>query len=253
MSFDKLGLEAKLLSAVEAKGYTKPSPIQQKAIPAILEGRDVLGGAQTGTGKTAAFTLPLLQLLNRNKRTSMHPRALILTPTRELATQVNESVLQYGQNLDLASTTVFGGVNFKPQIKQLQRGVDIVVACPGRLLGLEKEDHVDLSEIEILVLDEADRMLDMGFSYDLNRIINMLPKNRQTLLFSATYSKEIRALADRRLKNPIMVEVSPENKTVDKIVQLIHPVKKTQKWEKAMDSTVGQFCLGQYIFNYDSQ
>lgn len=231
MSFDKLGLENGLLDSISEKGYEKPTPIQEKSIPVILDGRDVLGGAQTGTGKTAAFALPMIQLLNKSEREGRYPRALILTPTRELANQVEESILQYGANYDLTSTTVYGGVSYTKQIEKLTKGVDIIVACPGRLLDLAKQGHAVLENIEILVLDEADRMLDMGFSFEINRIMKMVPEKRQTLLFSATYSDEIKELAERFLENPEMVEVSPRNKTADNVDQLVYPVRKEQKYE----------------------
>ncbi|NGX33555.1 MAG: ATP-dependent RNA helicase RhlE, partial [Candidatus Anoxychlamydiales bacterium] len=207
MSFDSLGLSAELVKAVLEKGYTKPTSIQLQSIPVILKGLDIMGRAQTGTGKTAGFTLPLLHLLNKHtpsrSQRSRSPRALILTPTRELAAQVAMSVDVYGKYLSLKSATVFGGVNINPQISKLRSGVDILVATPGRLLDHANQKTVDLSKVEILVLDEADRMLDMGFIHDVKKIINLLPKKRQNLLFSATFSKDIKRLADNLLNSPI--------------------------------------------------
>ncbi len=196
MSFDSLGLQADLLRAVKTQGYGRPTPIQAQAIPEILAGHDLLAGAQTGTGKTAAFVLPVLQLLAEKGHPQRHPRALILTPTRELAAQVGERVHAYGIHLPLRSTIIFGGVGMQPQVNQLHRGVDILIATPGRLLDHVGQRTLDLSRIEILVLDEADRMLDMGFIHDVRRIIKLLPERRQNLLFSATYSDEIRRLSD---------------------------------------------------------
>jgi ATP-dependent RNA helicase RhlE len=205
MSFDSLGLEAELLRAVREQGYDEPTPVQREAIPAILAGRDLLAGAQTGTGKTAAFALPLLQRLaaagpSQGKR---RVRALILTPTRELAAQVAASVQTYGQHLSLRSTVIFGGVGINPQISALHRGVDVVVATPGRLLDHASQQTVNLSNVETLILDEADRMLDMGFLRDIRRILSLLPKQRQNLLFSATYAPEIRQLANQLLDDPV--------------------------------------------------
>jgi len=228
MSFEFLGLQAELLSAVADEGYTTPTPVQARTIPVILEGRDVLAGAQTGTGKTAAFTLPILQLLH-NREGGRAPRALVLTPTRELAAQVNESVVTYGRHLGLRSTVVFGGVGINPQIDKLRRGVDILVATPGRLLDHAGQRTVDLSKVEILVLDEADRMLDMGFIHDIRRIIKLLPVKRQNLLFSATYSDDIRRLADGLLHNPEMVEVARRNTTAENVAQVVHPVGHKRK------------------------
>ena len=229
MPFEQLGLQAELLSAVVAQGYTQPTPIQTKTIPVILDGRDVLAGAQTGTGKTAAFTLPMLQLLSREGKRERRPRALVLTPTRELAAQVGESVATYGKNLHLRSTMVFGGVGINPQIAQLRRGVDILVATPGRLLDHAGQRTVDLSQVEILVLDEADRMLDMGFIHDIKRVIKLLPHKRQNLLFSATYSEEVKSLAGRLLNDPELVEVARRNSTLETITQVVHPVARTRK------------------------
>ena len=228
MSFQSLGLDAELLDAVVSKGYDQATPIQQKAIPAILEGRDLLGGSQTGTGKTAAFTLPILQLLSKG-RAGKHPRVLILAPTRELAAQVGESVATYGRNVDIKSTIVFGGVGINPQKSKLRAGIDVLIACPGRLLDLHSQGAVNLGHIEILVLDEADRMLDMGFIHDIKRIIRLMPDRRQNLLFSATYSKEIRQLADGLLHDPVQIEVTPRNSTVEKVEQIVHPVAKARK------------------------
>ena len=229
MSFNKLGLDEGLVSIVKEKGYITPTPIQEKSIPIILSGRDVLGGAQTGTGKTAAFALPLLQLLEKSEAGKSSPRALVLTPTRELANQVEKSIVEYGANRGLVSTTIYGGVSYAPQVKILESGVDIIVACPGRLLDLAKQEKAVLDNIQILILDEADRMLDMGFSFEIKRIMAMLPQKRQTLLFSATYSNEIKELADKILDNPEMIEVSPQKKTADNIIQVVHPVRKEQK------------------------
>lgn len=235
MSFDSLGLLAELLRAVSKKGYSEPTPIQQKAIPLILEGRDIMGGAQTGTGKTAGFTLPLLHLLSKSKRSRgkgrRSLRALILTPTRELAAQVHESVETYGRYLPLKSAVVFGGVNINPQIAKLRAGVDTLVATPGRLLDLIGQGAVDLSEVETLVLDEADRMLDMGFIHDIRKIIALLPKKRQTLLFSATFSNDIRKLADGLLRAPVLVEAARRNATSECIEQRVYPVDRERKRE----------------------
>ncbi len=235
MSFDTLGLSAELLRAVSEQGYTEPTPIQRKAIPLILQGRDVMAGAQTGTGKTAGFTLPLLQRLNAkpvaNGRRPV--RALVLTPTRELAAQVADSVATYGRHLPLRSAVVFGGVKINPQIDKLRRGVDILIATPGRLLDHAGQKTVDLSQIEILVLDEADRMLDMGFIHDIRKILALLPANgtRQNLLFSATFSMDIKQLADRLLNRPELIEVARRNTTAERIEQTVHPVDKNRKRE----------------------
>ncbi len=231
MTFESLGLNVALLRAITEQGYTDPTPIQQQAIPAILAGRDILAGAQTGTGKTAGFTLPLLQLLNRHphERNHRHVRALIVTPTRELAAQVEESVKSYGLHLPLRSTVIFGGVKIGPQIQRLRQGVDIIVATPGRLLDHVQQGNIDLSKIEILVLDEADRMLDMGFIHDIRRIIKLVPKKRQTLLFSATFSNEIRRLSEGLLHSPENIDVAPRNTTAERISQLVHPVAKSSK------------------------
>jgi ATP-dependent RNA helicase RhlE len=233
MSFDTLGLLTEILRAVAEKGYTTPTPIQLKAIPEILKGHDIMGGAQTGTGKTAGFTLPLLQLLSEKvQQNGARPvRALILTPTRELAAQVTESVETYGKHLSLKSAVIFGGVNIKPQITKLRRGVDILVATPGRLLDHVSQNTVDLSMVEILVLDEADRMLDMGFINDVRKIIKLLPKKRQNLLFSATFSNEIKKLSDTILNSPVLVEVARRNLASEQVEQLIHPVDNKRKHE----------------------
>ncbi len=233
MSFDSLGLRAELLRAVSDKGYSVPSPIQQQAIPLILEGRDIMGGAQTGTGKTAGFTLPLLQrLMAAEKPQGRRPiRALILTPTRELAAQVHESVQTYGRHLPLKSTVVFGGVSINPQKMKLIKGVDVLVATPGRLLDHVGQNSVNLSQVEILVLDEADRMLDMGFIRDIRKVLALLPKKKQTLLFSATFSDEIKKLSSELLKTPALVEVAQRNTTADRISQVVHPVDKKRKRE----------------------
>jgi len=230
MSFDALGLSDALLKAVSKKGYTTPSPIQVKAIPLILERRDVLASAQTGTGKTAGFTLPILQILSQGQQLSRRPiRALVLTPTRELAAQIQENVEDYSTFIDFRSTVIFGGVNQNPQARAIRNGVDMLVATPGRLLDLQNQRLLSLSNVEILVLDEADRMLDMGFARDINKILALLPTKRQNLLFSATFSKEIKQLAGKFLHNPVMVEATPENSTVDKIDQLVYRVDKNKK------------------------
>jgi ATP-dependent RNA helicase RhlE len=232
MSFNSLGLSDALLKAISKKGYTTPSPIQQKAIPPILEGKDVLASAQTGTGKTAGFTLPILQLLSQGKNLSHRPiRALILTPTRELAAQILANIKEYSEFLDLRSTVIFGGVNQNPQVTQLRQGIDILVATPGRLIDLKNQGLVSLSKVEILVLDEADRMLDMGFLRDIERIMKVLPPKRQNLLFSATFSKDIKKLAMGILNHPVQVEATPENTTVDAISQKIYPCAKEKKTE----------------------
>ncbi len=230
MSFDTLGLSEPLVKAVLRKGYDKPSPIQQQAIPAILKGADVMAAAQTGTGKTAGFTLPLLQrLADGESAKANQARALILTPTRELAAQVAKSVEDYGQHLALRSTVVFGGVKINPQLMALRKGADILVATPGRLLDLYQQNAVKFTELEVLVLDEADRMLDMGFIHDIRRILKLLPAKRQNLLFSATFSKDIRELAKGFVNNPVEISVSPPNTTANTVKQWIHPVDKKQK------------------------
>jgi ATP-dependent RNA helicase RhlE len=237
MSFAKLGLSDAILRAVTEHGYTVPTPIQLQAIPKVLAGGDLLAGAQTGTGKTAGFTLPILHRLStdaagaaQTNSTSPRPiRALILTPTRELAAQVEESVRTYGKHTKLNSTVVFGGVGINPQIKQLKHGVDILVATPGRLLDHMGQGTVDLSKVEILILDEADRMLDMGFIRDIKKVLAVLPKKRQNLLFSATFSEEIKSLADGLLNAPAMIEVARRNSAVEIILQTIHPVDRDKK------------------------
>ncbi len=231
MSFDSLGLSAPILKAVADKGYTEPSPIQAQAIPPVLEGRDVMAAAQTGTGKTAGFTLPILERLSNGQRLhkSNQVRVLILTPTRELAAQVGESVATYGRNLPLTSAVVFGGVKINPQMQKLRKGVDVLVATPGRLLDLYGQNAVRFKHLEILVLDEADRMLDMGFIHDIRKILNLLPKERQNLMFSATFSDEIRTLAKGIVSNPVEIAVGERNTTVKSVTQLVHPVDKKQK------------------------
>jgi len=233
MLFTKLGLSQPLLRAIKEQGYTTPTPIQEKAIPLIIQKRDILAAAQTGTGKTAGFTLPMLHLLAHSKPTMQKKqiRALVLTPTRELAAQVHESVKTYGKHLPYRSTVIFGGVGINPQIATLRRGVDIVIATPGRLLDLASQKAIDFSRLEFLVLDEADRMLDMGFIHDIRRIMKMLPPHRQTLLFSATFSAEIKKLASGMLHHPALVEVARENSTVEKIAQTVHLVDKSRKRE----------------------
>lgn len=235
MSFTNLGLRAELLRALSDAGYIEPTPVQAAAIPVILEGRDVLAGAQTGTGKTAGFTLPLLQRLMPSdkaltpRRAYRPVRALVLAPTRELAAQVEESIRTYGKHLPLNSTCIFGGVNFNPQAQRLQRGVDILVATPGRLLDHVQQRTVDLSQVEILVLDEADRMLDMGFIRDIRRILALLPERRQNLLFSATFSQDIKDLADGLLNNPAHVEVARENQESELVSQSVYLAEKADK------------------------
>ena len=235
MSFDTLGLSAELLRAISEQGYTEPTPVQSLAIPAILEGRDVMAGAQTGTGKTAGFTLPLLQRLSKNQNhNGRRPiRALVLTPTRELAAQVGESIEIYGRHLPLRSCVIFGGVKINPQKDKLRRGVDILVATPGRLLDHISQRTVDLSQVEILVLDEADRMLDMGFVNDIRKLLALMPANgvRQNLLFSATFSREIKQLADRLLDHPELIEVARCKTTAARIEQVVHLVDKGRKRE----------------------
>jgi len=230
-AFENLGLIAELVRAVADEGYTQPTPVQSESIPYILAGRDVLAGAQTGTGKTAGFTLPMLQLLSAHSPQGGRRavRALVLTPTRELAAQVEESVRIYGRHLALRSTMIFGGVGMQPQVDALRRGVDIVVATPGRLLDHLGQKTIDLSRVEILVLDEADRMLDMGFIHDIRKVLAVLPRKRQNLLFSATFSDEIRTLASRLLDNPAQVQVAPRNAESALVAQRIHPVDSGRK------------------------
>ncbi len=233
MLFEKLGLSAELLRAIKEQGYREATPIQQQAIPLILEGRDVLAGAQTGTGKTAGFTLPVLQRLQRShsKGQGRRVRTLILTPTRELAAQVAESVRDYGRHLPFKVAVIFGGVNINPQISKLRQGVDIVVATPGRLMDHMERKTINLSGVETLVLDEADRMLDMGFIRDIHRILAVLPAQRQNLLFSATFSNEIRRLANELLNHPTEIQVAQRNTTVERVTQVVHPVDKARKRE----------------------
>ncbi|PWC10699.1 ATP-dependent RNA helicase RhlE [Brenneria roseae subsp. americana] len=234
MSFDSLGLSADILRAVEEQGYREPTPVQRQAIPVVLAGRDLMASAQTGTGKTAGFTLPLLQLLSSRapQAKGRRPvRALILTPTRELAAQIDENVCAYSKYLRLRSLVVFGGVSINPQMMKLRGGVDILVATPGRLLDLEHQNAVDLSQVEILVLDEADRMLDMGFIHDIRRVLAKLPAKRQNLLFSATFSDEIKTLANKLLTNPASVEVARRNTPSELVTQHVHFVDKRRKRE----------------------
>ncbi|MEN3322662.1 DEAD/DEAH box helicase [Mariniflexile soesokkakense] len=230
MQFNSLGLSQALLKAISKKGYTTPSPIQKKAIPPILQGKDVLASAQTGTGKTAGFTLPLLHILSENPKEKYRPiRALILTPTRELAAQVYANVKEYSEFLELRSAVIFGGVNQNPQVATMRQGIDVLVATPGRLLDLINQNHISLKRVEILVLDEADRMLDMGFLRDIERIIKIMPEKRQNLMFSATFSPDIKKLAHGILNNPVQVEATPENTTVDAISQKVYRVAKGLK------------------------
>ncbi|ARN74741.1 DEAD/DEAH box helicase [Oceanicoccus sagamiensis] len=230
MSFDSLGLSEPILEAIKKQGYDSPSPIQAKAIPAVVEGHDVMAAAQTGTGKTAGFTLPILERLSGGRSAaSNQARALILTPTRELAAQVGASVETYGANLPLRSTVVFGGVKINPQMMKLRKGVDILVATPGRLLDLYNQKAVKFDHLEVLVLDEADRMLDMGFIHDIKKILRLLPKQRQNLLFSATFSNDIRNLAKGLVHNPVEISVSPPNTTVESIEHWIYSVDKNKK------------------------
>ncbi|MCP3967783.1 MAG: DEAD/DEAH box helicase [Lentisphaerae bacterium] len=229
MTFKELGLIPELLSSIEAQGYEEPTPIQEKSIPVILEKRDVLGSAQTGTGKTAAFTLPVLQLLHESTRNGRHPRVLVLTPTRELAAQVEDSVKTYGSDLKTRSVAVFGGVGINPQINRLRQGVDILVATPGRLLDHVGQKTVDLSKIEILILDEADRMLDMGFIHDIRKVLELLPEKRQNLLFSATFPKAVKKLSHQILHEPVTIEADRKNSTAEKVKQVVHIIEKGQK------------------------
>ncbi|MFT7267268.1 MAG: ATP-dependent RNA helicase RhlE [Porticoccus sp.] len=233
MLFTELGLSADILRAVSERGYNEPTPIQIKAIPLVLQGLDILAGAQTGTGKTAGFTLPMLQILSENstKKSSRPIRALVVTPTRELAAQVAESVKTYSKYLSVRSTVIFGGVKINPQIATLRSGVDILVATPGRLLDHAHQKTLDLSQVEILVLDEADRMLDMGFLPDIRKLLALLPKKRQNLLFSATFSDDIKRLADGLLNSPTLIEVAQRNTASERIEQTIHFVDKGRKRE----------------------
>jgi ATP-dependent RNA helicase RhlE len=229
MQFDTLGLRPEILRAVKVRGYKTATPIQAQAIPAILDGRDVRGGAQTGTGKTAAFALPILDILSDTASSRKKPRALILAPTRELADQVGESFMQYGKYLKLRTVKIFGGVKINPQIARLRDGVDIVIATPGRLMDHLNQKTIDLSFVKILVLDEADRMLDMGFIRDIRKIIGYLPPKRQNLMFSATYGSDIKALAGDILKNPVNMEVTKRNTAAENVRQLVHYVEQNQK------------------------
>lgn len=247
MSFEALGLSPNILRALQEKGYTEASPIQSQAIPAVLGGKDVMAAAQTGTGKTAGFTLPILQrLLDGPKAKSNHIRALVLTPTRELAQQVADNVATYSQYLPLKSTMVYGGVKINPQMMRLRGGVDVLVATPGRLLDLYNQNALKFTQLEVLVLDEADRMLDMGFIHDLKKILSLLPKNRQNLLFSATFSDQIKDLAKSMVNDPVEISVSPANSTAKTVKQWIYPsdkkakaellsyLIKTNKWEQVL-------------------
>jgi len=233
LKFTDLGLNEHILRAIKDQGYDTPTPVQEKAIPIVLQGKDVLAGAQTGTGKTAGFTLPMLQLLTKlPKPKGKRPvRGLILTPTRELASQVAESVREYGKYLPYKSTVIFGGVSINPQINTLKNGVDIIIATPGRLLDLMNQRAVDLREVEFFVLDEADRMLDMGFIHDIKKILKVLPAKRQNLLFSATFSNEIKSLASGLLNNPEHIEVARTNATASAVEQIVYPVDKVRKRE----------------------
>ncbi|WP_281645873.1 DEAD/DEAH box helicase [Parendozoicomonas sp. Alg238-R29] len=230
MSFTSLGLSLPILKAVEDKGYKTPSPIQAQAIPAVLQGKDVMAAAQTGTGKTAGFTLPLLELLSKGSKVKGNQaRALVLTPTRELAAQVSESVVAYSEHLPLTSTVVYGGVKINPQMIRLRRGVDVLVATPGRLLDLYNQNAVKFNNLEVLILDEADRMLDMGFIHDIRKIMALLPKKRQNLMFSATFSDDIRGLAKTIVHDPVEISVTPRNATAKTVKQWICPVDKKKK------------------------
>ncbi|MFD1016619.1 DEAD/DEAH box helicase [Winogradskyella rapida] len=231
MSFKSLGLSEPILKAIQEKGYETPSPIQAKAIPPVLEGKDVLASAQTGTGKTAGFTLPMLHNLSSSRTEQRHRpiRALVLTPTRELAAQVHANVKEYSTHLNIRSTVIFGGVNQKPQVNKLSQGVDVLIATPGRLLDLESQGLLSLKRVEIFVLDEADRMLDMGFVRDIERVMKLIPAKRQNLMFSATFSKDIKKLAYSILNNPVQVEATPENTAVEVIEQKVYRVAKGKK------------------------
>ena len=231
MLFNQLGLSAELLRAVDEKGYSEATPIQQQAIPHILEGHDILAGAQTGTGKTAGFTLPLLQRLQYGKENRRRIRALVLTPTRELAAQVGDSVRDYGKYLPFRVGVIYGGVSINTQISRLRKGVDVIVATPGRLLDHMQQGTIDLSAVEVLVLDEADRMLDMGFIRDIRKVLKVLPAERQNLLFSATFSDDIKRLAASTLNSPAEIQVAQQNSTADKVSQLVYPVDKARKRE----------------------
>jgi len=236
MSFENIGLSESILHAVEKQGYDTPSPIQEKVIPKILAGKDVLASAQTGTGKTAGFTLPMLQILSEKNQTGKKPvRALVLTPTRELAAQVQESIESYSEFLDLSSTVIFGGVKQMKQVARIKKGIDILVATPGRLLDLVDQRLLFLDKVEFLVLDEADRMLDMGFARDINKVLALLPTKRQNLLFSATFSPDIKRLAKKFMNSPILIEAEPENSTVDKIIQTTYRVDTNDKLAVLID------------------
>ncbi len=230
MRFDSLGLSAPILQAIAENGYETPSPIQAQAIPAVIEGKDVMAAAQTGTGKTAGFTLPLLERLSKGPKVKANQaRALILTPTRELAAQVGASVTTYSKHLSIKSTEVFGGVKINPQMMRLRKGVDVLVATPGRLIDLHNQNAIRFDQLEVLILDEADRMLDMGFIHDIRKILAFLPKQRQNLMFSATFSDDIRNLAKGMVNNPVEISVSPRNTTAENVKQWICPVDKKQK------------------------
>ncbi len=231
MTFEELNLAPAIVQAVHEQGYTSPTPIQAQAIPAVLAGHDLLAGAQTGTGKTAAFVLPILHRLTQGgtQKPAGGIRALILSPTRELAAQIEENLRAYAQHLPIKSTVIFGGVGMKPQIDRIHKGIDVLVATPGRLLDLQQQGFMDLSQVEVLVLDEADRMLDMGFIHDVKKVLALVPKNKQSLLFSATFSDDIRELANSLLKNPQSIQVTPSNTTVQRITQVIHPVGRNKK------------------------
>jgi len=230
MSFTQLGLAEPLLKAIEKRGFSTPSPIQEKAIPEVLEGKDVLAAAQTGTGKTAGFGLPILQrLMSGPKVSANNVRALILTPTRELAAQVEESICAFSEFLPLKTAVVFGGVGINPQMIKLRKGVDVLIATPGRLLDLYQQNAVKFSQLEVLVLDEADRMLDMGFIHDIKRVLKLLPEDRQSLLFSATFSDEITTLAKTITRNPVSISTAPANTTVDAVEQHLVTIDKSKK------------------------
>ncbi|MCP4575192.1 MAG: DEAD/DEAH box helicase [Deltaproteobacteria bacterium] len=229
MSFDQLGLRVELLKAINAKGYTAPTPIQTRAIPAILEGRDILARAQTGTGKTEAFVLPLVEILSRGDGHGRHPRALVLTPTRELALQVGEVIKSYARRVSMRCTVVYGGVRINPQIDRLRRGIDVLVATPGRLLDLAGRRQLNLLRIEFLVFDEADRMLDLGFSEEISEILHLIPTKRRTMLFSATYTRQIRDLAGKMLHDPEFIEVTPKATAAESVVQKVHLVDRSNK------------------------
>ena len=248
-TFTELHLDERILEALAAEGYRTPTPVQAETIPALMNGSDVMGIAQTGTGKTAAFALPILHHLAERKPSSGRPiRALMLTPTRELAAQIGERLRVYGQSLPLFSTVIFGGVGQSPQVKALRRGVDILVATPGRLLDLHEQGHLDLSHVQHFVLDEADRMLDMGFSKDVERILRLMPKRRQNLMFSATMPKAIGTLANEMLYQPVHVDISPEAPTTDRIEQYVSFVRKADKRELLIDLLEGQMVSCGIVF-----